>query len=356
LWENAYPYANPLVSKDGEMLIYLSDMDSESVWDTQVNYAIKNASGGYDAKGTVAGAVYSAGYGDTNISFDGNKDFAAATWVRLNQKPVTEGTETVDNQLMLNSSEIFASIYKDGAWTTQRLTTNQIPDLAPVIATNGEKAVAVWRCVFVPDPTKPGSFDGNDVIVYSIFDGTSWSTEKALYNGMNTGSVVGLNTSMMEDGTAAVTYVFDKEGQSDSKDYEISCAVIDNNGNVVNNVRLTNDTTADENPQISTVKFTETDERFIAAWHKATSDCSDVRLAAFDNLNIYPGATKTVVVGYDVPENIVDLSYEGVNAAFSDESETALEGQGTLMLVNGTFDFSLSCNQACIGTASLQGH
>ena len=84
---------------------------------------------------------------------------------------------------------------------------------------------------------------------------------------------------MLEDGTSAVAYTIDamdvyESGAAADPDAVISsletvCAIVGNDGAVVKNVRYTNDTYLDENPQITTVEFNddgEKIERFVLGW------------------------------------------------------------------------------------------
>lgn len=284
LQSNAYPYANPLISDDGEMFVYLSDNNSESVWDTKASFAQKIA-GKYEEKGAIGSGN---GFGDSALSFDGNTSFAAAAWVRQFErldKDAGDDINSADIAIMTNGTEIMTAVFNGTNWVTERLTDNNTPDLAPQIATNGSKAIVAWRSVYSTDAATPTEFQGKDTVLYRIYDGTSWGAVKTLYNGIS-GSVMGLSAEMLADGTALVSYVIDTSYKNNIDNYEIVYACVNENGEVISNVRLTNDEYLDENPQITSVNFGDLenpDYRFVLGWHRQDENGSDIRLAAINN-------------------------------------------------------------------------
>lgn len=284
LQSNAYPYANPLVSDDGEMFIYLSDNNSESVWDTKASFAQKNA-GKYADMGAIDS---SNGFGDSVVSFDGNKSFAAAAWVRQCEKidkDAGDEINTSDIAIMTNGTEIMTAVYNGTNWVTERLTDNNTPDLAPQIASNGNKAIVAWRSVYSTDAAMPTEFQGKDTVLYRIFDGAAWGAVKTLYNGIS-GSVMGISAEMLPDGTALVSYVIDTSNENIIDNYEIVYAAVRADGEIISNIRLTNDDYLDENPQITSVNFGDLenpDYRFVLGWHRQDEDGSDIRLATINN-------------------------------------------------------------------------
>ena len=291
---NSYPYSNPVLSSDGKLLLYVSDANSTNVEDTEIRYS-KMTSGSYP-NGTPVEAE-SESFGDSQLKLSGDEDFAAAVWVMQNQSIIKEAGESITNNdlaLMSNSTEIMAAIYNGTSWNTRRLTDNAIPDMAPAVATNGDKVLVAWRNVYASDSSNPLNFDGKDSILYTIYDGTAWTEPQTLYNGTS-GSVKGLEAAMLKDGTAAVTYTIDTEGfeadapqksQGVLSSLETVYAIVDTNGDVVKNVRMTNDTYLDENPQIEAVMFDDEVERFVLGWYSLQDadgvSTNDIRLCAFD--------------------------------------------------------------------------
>lgn len=292
---NSYPYSNPVLSSDGKLLLHVSDASSTNVEDTEIRWSKMNASGSYPDGTPVE--VASESFGDSQLKLSGDEKFAAAVWVMQNQSMVKEAGEPITNNdltLMSNSTEIMTSVFNGITWETERLTDNSAPDMAPTVATNGDKVIVAWRNVYASDSTNPLDFNGKDSILYSIYDGTTWSEPQTLYNGTS-GAVKGLEAAMLKDGTSAVTYTIDTTGfeidtspqepQGILSHLETVYAVVDTNGDVVKNVRMTNDTYLDENPQIEAVMFDD-EERFVLGWYSLQDadgvSVNDIRLCAFD--------------------------------------------------------------------------
>lgn len=284
LQTNAYPYANPVLTDDGQVMLYLTDSGSKDVAKTRVAASLPQL--GVYQQGSI---ISDDGYGDSSVRLAGNKDYAAAVWVRQNlalDKDAGDAVTPGDQMLMMNSSEIMASIYTGNTWTSTRLTDNASADLAPVVATNGSRTLVAWRSVSAGDSENVTEFDTNDQILYRIYDGTNWSEPFTLYNGTS-GSVKGIEADMLADGTAAVAYTLDTDGVSDTiTDRETVCAVVGTDNSVTRNIRLTNDSFTDENPQITTATFNDTKERFVLGWYSEQDangvTTADVRLCALD--------------------------------------------------------------------------
>lgn len=310
LQKGAYPYANPVLSDDGAVMLYLSDRgtgaSASDVTSTRVAASFK--SGGQFPEGsrfdTSTNAV-PVGYGDSSVKVAGSGGQYAAVWVRQMENITAEaGSALTEGQqrLQMNSTEIVAAIYNDDGWELTRLTNNGSPDLAPVVATNGTYTVAAWREVDSSNADDLTNFDQKDAIRYSVYDGDAWGETQTLYDGAG-GSVKGIEAAMLSDGTSAVVYTMDADpADGTNSDWETVAAIIPNQTSVTYNTeaadsedtvrtfRLTSDTDLDENPQISAVKFgkDDTSECFIIAWHterKAGAGGekeSDIRLAALD--------------------------------------------------------------------------
>lgn len=295
LQTNAYPYSNPVVTKDGNIMMYVSDLDSSDVEKTQVCWT-KYSGGGYP-NGSVLSADPGGGHGDSQLKLAGDKSFAAAAWVRQSQsinKDAGDAVTNADIALMSSSTEIMAAIFDGADWTVTKLTDNAVPDLAPAVATSGNYAFVAWRCVYAASSSNPLNFDGADTILYKIYDKTTkkWSDPQTLYNGTS-GAVKGLEASMLSDGTAGVAYTIAANDAGGLKagngavnsNLETVFSVVGTNGTVTKNIRLTNDTYLDENPQITTVKLGGA-ERFVVGWfseHDADGvKENDIRLCAVD--------------------------------------------------------------------------
>ena len=275
IWANAYPFAEPKLSDDGALMVYLSDMDSPDVSDTSVVFAVRDEDGAFSSEGA---EIDESDYPDSSPFLSGTKDGASAVWVRSFADVNGEaGSEATIEDMMngLAASEVMAGIYKDGAFITTQLTDNDTPDLAPVTATNGDNAIAAWRSVTLGDVDNPFDFT-SDYIMYAIYDRSAWHEAECLYDGSSE-KVQVINTAMLPDGTSAVVYqVVDAGGDS-----EIICAVISASGEVVSTLRLTENETDDTNPQMTTAKFPDGITRFVIGWHAETDYArSAVLLAA----------------------------------------------------------------------------
>lgn len=286
---NSYPYSNPVVSDDGSIVAYVTDQDSTDAEKTHVAYSTRENSGAYGKGQIIPDGETEVGYGDSQLALSGTRSFAVAAWTRQTesiQKDSGAALTDDDQMVMLNSTDVYASIYNGSTWTTTRLTTNGTPDLAPVVATNGSKAIVAWRAVSSSGPSvtadgvtqvNPTKFDQKDTIVYKIYDGSNWREEQTLYNGTS-GSVKAIVAGMLGDGTAAVAYTLDKDSDDDTTyDREIVYSVIDKNtGAVTRNVEATNDSYLDENPQLAAVTFpTDDQERFVLGWYTQQAVAQD---------------------------------------------------------------------------------
>ena len=287
---NAYPYSNPVLSTDGEMMVYISDMDSYDINETSVCFSVK--SGGVFPEGT---AIDDSDYADTDAVIDGTADSAAVAWTRvITDMEFSEGSEATaeDIQNMISGTEIMAGIYDGSKFVITRLTDNSMADMSPVVATNGEKTIVAWRSFYAGDMDSPLTFDGRDNIMYRIYDGSRWSEEKCLYDG-SFDMVNTLNTKILSDGTSAITY---EVSIGDTDNTEINCVIINKDGDITKNIRLTNNQQRDENPQITSVMFPDDTERFVIGWNSLMEDETEdimvkslIRVVAIDgNGNIHP--------------------------------------------------------------------
>lgn len=347
LQHNAYPYSDPVVTDDGKLMVYMSDMGSTDTEKTRIAYATKSGDSYKMGDGSLTQtAIDDNGFGDSQASLSGTGDFAVAAWARMTAG-ISKDSGTVlsydDQKVMMNGTDIYASIYDGNSWKTTRLSDNNTPDLAPVTASNGKsgkeaRAIVAWRSVTsYADKENISEFD-KDTIVYKIYDGEKWSDTKILYNGTS-GSVKALTAAMMSDGTSAVSYTLDgDENDNTVNDREIYMAVIESVTNEVErNVRATTDDCLDENPQLTKVVFpSDNKEHFVLGWYNEEQDeesedtVSDVKLMEFDKNGItgtlLPDSISSVADSDDVnitsdfkftkgSETIEDLSLAWVERA-----------------------------------------
>lgn len=304
LQTNANPASFPELSDDGKVLAYISDGNSDSIYDSRAHYSLLNDDGSYGTSQEFPDGGFE-GYGDSDVDiagvlktdYTGGNATAAAAWVRQSaQIPGKDaGAEiTAEEQnLLMNSSEIMVSVWSKGygdygtsGWTTTRLTENATPDLAPAVAVNGTgEAIVFWRSVYSAAPESGlMDFSSQDQIMYRYYDGTKWSDAKMLYNGAN-GSVKGLQAAMLNDGTAMAVYTLDRTGASDGSGQEIGYTIVDKDGNLGTSMLVTSDDSLDENPQVAAGSLgdtTNTSVCFILGWHSQREGVSDIQLLAVD--------------------------------------------------------------------------
>lgn len=246
--------------------------------------------------------------GDNQLRLAGTNRAAIAAWTRVTETLAKEpgSAVTEDEQLlMMNSSEILASVWGGTQWATTRLTQNSSADMAPVVAVGGGKALVAWRAVAASDSGAPTEFDSYDTIQYKVYDFNTekWSGPYTLYNGTS-GAVKGMEAQMTESGAMAVAYTIEKGSTSSTTravtledgTTEITSilqtvfALIQPDATegykVAKNVQVTDDRDVNENPQLTAVKFDgEAEESFILGWHSVHSadgeENNDIRLMAF---------------------------------------------------------------------------
>ena len=300
---NANPTSYPQLSDDGKVLAYINDGDSSSIYDSRAHFS--TLSGGvYSTSSKIDDPAEFPGYGDTSVSLSGTGSFAAAAWVRMGTDlPGKNAGDTVtleEQNLLMNSTEIVASVYSGSAWTSTRLTNDGTPDLAPATAVGGDgKAIVFWRSVYTPDPVSTSgsnnllNFTTRDCIMYRRYDSGTWSEAKMLYNGA-TGRVKALQAAMLPDGTAMAVYSLDRSGTGNTSDYEIAYCTVDADGMPGTAMLATCDSNLDENPQVVAANFGIGDDRFVIGWHSVRDGSSDIQLLAVDGSgtmsNSFPGS------------------------------------------------------------------
>ncbi|MBE5056856.1 S-layer homology domain-containing protein [Pseudoflavonifractor sp. DSM 107456] len=316
---NAYPQAAPVLSDDGAWMFYLDDMGNGSDATVVRVKAASQSGEGYDAR--AAKALSDEGYGDSGLKAAGSGEYAVAVWSRITERPATTepgSSVTGDVQAgMMNSSEIMVAVRNGSGWNVSYLTGNRdesgavtsdgMADLAPVVATNGERILVAWRQVASSQTDAITTFDTKDYIMYAVSEdqGETWTQPQPIYNGTS-GSVKGIEAAMLDSGEAAVVFTLQTgEHNVRTGDFqqEVVYAVIDKPAQgeaelladgtpaeyqVVRYVQLTDDEAMDENPQIAAVKLKNSDEQesFVIGWSSTSgvneNQENDIRLAAVD--------------------------------------------------------------------------
>lgn len=413
LQTGAYPYANPVLTDDGEVMFYLSDRGSEGLYAdptnvTNTRVTVSTKSNGHFQEGTrFDGGKYwnedqwiGEGYGDSSVKVAGSDGNYAAVWVRQTEdftdyaEDLNGTLDATQQMLQMNSTEIIAATpyeYEgEMMWNLTQITDNSTPDLAPVVATSEGRIIVAWREVSSSSASDLTSFDQQDAIRFAVCEKKNgkweweWETDEilatqyvaaqTLYDGTGSkASVKGLEMAMLSDGTAAVVYTLDTDSTNDSTtDWETVVAIIpagsdSENGDTrhedtVHTFRLTTDDNLDENPQITTAKFDDGQERFVVAWHteRAITDAangeteSDIRLAVMDancalyanmpeSLSMATGGTgDTIDANFRFAKNagsIDDLAILWVDSVSAEASETSY----------GSLEAAISDNSTNVG-------
>ena len=346
---NANPTSYPQLSDDGKVLAYINDGDSSSIYDSRAHFS--TLSGGvYSTSSKIDDPAEFPGYGDTSVSLSGTGSFAAAAWVRMGTElPGKNAGDTVtleEQNLLMNSTEIVASVYSGSAWTSTRLTNDGTPDLAPATAVGGDgKAIVFWRSVYTPDPVSTSgsnnllNFTTRDCIMYRRYDSGTWSEAKMLYNGA-TGRVKALQAAMLPDGTAMAVYSLDRSGTGNTSDYEIAYCTVDADGMPGTAMLATCDSNLDENPQVVAANFGIGDDRFVIGWHSVRDGSSDIQLLAVDGSgtmsNSFPGSLSALtssgnaVVGGDFRFASLSENYRSINDLTIVWNETVNNANGAV--------------------------
>lgn len=306
--EDANPGSEPAVNDDGSLSVYISDENSDSYFDSRIRAGAVGAEGKIIDDDT---DNENNGHGDMSPFLSGDSGFTVAAWIRLfedleDDKKEGEALTAAEQKQLLNSTEIMVATTGDngGNWDVQQLTENASPDLAPVTASNGTSAVVFWRSAYASDPENLLNFDTQNAIYYSRYNGSMWSEPKMAYNG-SIGSVVGLQASMLSDGTALAAFTVDRNPDNTvSTDYEMAYRVIGADDALGDLVVLTSDDETDTNPQAAAVSANGTGH-FVLAWY-STQDGGDIRLQAVgSDGQLYSGGSD-----YTVPASVKAVSQE----------------------------------------------
>ena len=343
---NANPTSYPQLSDDGKVLAYINDGDSSSIYDSRAHFSTLNG-GVYSISSQIDDPTGFSGYGDTSVSLSGTESFAAAAWVRMGTdlpgKNAGDPVTLEEQNLLMNSTEIVASVYDGTTWTSTRLTEDGTPDLAPATAVGGNgKAIVFWRSVYTPDPGTQGSnnllnFTTRDCIMYRCYDSGTWGKAQMLYNGA-TGSVKALQAAMLPNGTAMAVYSLDRSGAGDTSDYEIAYCTVAADGTPGTAMLATRDSNLDENPQVVAANFGGGDDRFVIGWHSVRDGSSDIQLLAVDGSgtmsNSFPGSLSALtssgnaVVGGDFRFASLSGDHRSINDLTIVWNETVNDANG----------------------------
>ena len=352
---NANPTSYPQLSDDGKVLAYISDSNSSSIYDSRAHFSTLNG-GVYTPSSEIDAPAEFPGYGDTSVSLSGTGSFAAAAWVRMGTelpgKNAGDPVTLEEQNLLMNSTEIVASVYNGSRWTSTRLTNDGTPDLAPATAVGGDgKAIVFWRSVYTPDPVSTSgsnnllNFTTRDCIMYSCYDSDSgdWSNAKMLYNGA-TGSVKALQAAMLPDGTAMAVYSLDRSGTGNTSDYEIAYCTVAADGTPGTAMLATRDSNLDENPQVVAANFGSEDDRFVIGWHSVRDGSSDIQLLAVDGKgtmsNSFPGSLSALTSSGNAVVG-GDFRFASLSGGHRSRNDLTIVWNETVNNANGAVDHGI---------------
>ena len=339
---NAYPYSNPVFVDDGSMFLYISDNDNAEKLQGVVSYAVTNGSG-YDNMGPLydtdgANAILA----DSDVVASGTGSNAFAAWVKQSESPdkeMSDKTTYDDLGMMMNATEIYAGVYNGSAWTTERLTTNSVADMAPTIASSGNRAIAAWRSLSATEMPEEGGkqdisamFNAENNINYRIYNGSGWTDAKVAYNG-SAGTVNAIDSAMLPDGTSILIYTV-RTGE-DVATTETFYTVIGADGSVITTGRLTSDSYTDTNAQVTAVG-----NQFVAGWyseHDTSEKTADPETGAEQDVKAHDIRLARINANGSVdeafPESIGGSAASGITADFKFSAPAGADALSKLAIV-----------------------
>ncbi len=360
---NAYPYSNPMITDDAQIMVFLSDMSSTDIEDVTPVYAVK-AGDGYSEPMVIEDAETSdfPGYGDYTMDFDGTCESASAVWLRQSASlGLKAGTSITSEQqyALLNGNEVMAAIWDGESWKTTRLTENSLREDNPVTAIAGDNAIVLWQQI------QTGEQIGetvNDSILYKIYKNGTWSKTYTLYGG-EVGDVLDIDAKMLDNGTAAVAYSVSMGSTSD--DSEVYYSIVDTTAadptENVKTVRVSENSAEDGKPSLTKTKLEEKDV-FVLAWHKHSDESGvelhDIGFLVFDEngtpeSDIPDSLSSTVSISnfdglFDLTDGAEDLTDVSVvwNDKKAGDNENDIMKAVKLGLYDGVYAFSAAIEAA----------
>ena len=341
---NAYPYSHPAFTDDGGLLLYVSDNENSATVENVVSYAVKNGSG-YDDKGRVDTSEDNV-LADLDVVASGTSGKAFAAWVKQVETPKVADKNAVTNDelgTMFNATEIYAGAYNGTAWTTTRLTDNTVADMAPTVASYGDRAIVAWRSLSASS-TDTGAdltamFNVENSINYRIYNGSAWTNAQVAYNG-SAGTVNAIDSAMLSNGTAILTYTV-RTGE-DVASAETFYTVIGTDGNAVTTGRLTNDSYTDANAQVTAVN--EDGGYFVIGWY-SEHDAGEGTTVEYDADG--NASSQKAVVAHDIR-----LTRINANGSYDIDFPESIGGTGEAG-ISSDFRFSAPANNASLVNLSV---
>ncbi|MCL2796980.1 MAG: Ig-like domain-containing protein, partial [Firmicutes bacterium] len=155
----------------------------------------------------------------------GNENFAVAAWTSINKtedewdqwgsRYEKDGELYLDAKNIIglaNLSEVTVSIYNNGTWSVPlTLTDDNFPDINPIVAVSGERAVVVWqRTAFAETPE--GMMIASTDLYYSIYSDGAWCDPQRIEANIN-GTISEYSVAMngLDVAVALSVYEYDIE-------------------------------------------------------------------------------------------------------------------------------------------------
>lgn len=245
LTSNIYPYGHPVIvaagSSSASMLWVHDDISKPIMQGKEIFFSRYN------------GSSWSAPSGITNdnlqdfspqVALDGNNRLIAI-WER---SKTIQSDQAAFNVAYSNSFEIAYSIWNGSTWSSPvMLTENSAFDHAPFLARgNDGRLLLIWRQH--PSGEMMGTAADPETILYSIWDGSGWSSAQIMLNEAK--NITGIGAARKDAGTMAVVFSQDTDSDiSTSNDQELFL-VSWNGSSWSTPSRLTNDAQADTRPTL----------------------------------------------------------------------------------------------------------
>jgi len=275
--------------------------------------------------------------------FAGDENFAVAAWTSINMTDdeweelediyIDEDDELEMDEIVrfANLSEITVSTYKDNAWTEPlTLTNNYLPDVDPIVAVSGDRAVVVWQQMGLSE-------DEEDLLTtstnlwYSIYEDGEWAEVRRFAASVNS-MISGYSVAMNDSNIALILSTYEYE--DDEITESIHVIHIDGFGRVTQN-RVTFDTNLNVRPQIASYG-----NGFIFSYYTSDfSGNSDIVLGIIEadgkiNYDFSQGVnSSTTLYGIELSHNYILIANKNGDAAISWVAYDPEEGRNAIYAV-----------------------
>ena len=254
---------------------------------------------------------------------------SGTTWIDLTDAMISKDWETVELELPKKNVQIrFNSSKVEGANNPGQTYIDDI------VLTAGSNPYDVDMANDLS-----AMFDVENNINYSIYNGSAWTTAQVAYNG-TAGTVNAIDSAMLDDGTAILTYTV-RTGE-DVASTETFYTVVGADGNVITNGRLTNDSYTDTNAQVTAVND-ESGKYFVLGWY-SEHDAGEGMTSEYDAEG---NATQKAVLAHDIR-----LARINANGSYDIDFPESIGGTGEKG-ISSDFRFAAPANNSSIENVSV---